>query len=123
MATTDIVADFEAWQTSLFAALVKATKAANAIPAGDVIFYRSLDRSFADNMSDASTATLDLCNGLLRQAGGPGAEQLNDSDDVNDRFDIVVDIVDNMLEKVVRDTTHASDSTLYAAEVLGRLFV
>ncbi|KAG0325020.1 exosome nuclease subunit [Dissophora globulifera] len=101
MATNnDIVADFEAWQTALFAALVQATKAANAIPAGDVSFYRTLDRTFAADMDEASTSTLDLCNRLLRQAGGPVARQLKDSDDVSDHFSIVVDVVDNMLEKV-----------------------
>ncbi|KAI8599802.1 ribonuclease H-like domain-containing protein, partial [Dissophora ornata] len=100
MATSNIVADFKAWQEALFMALVKATKASNAIPAGDVSFYRTLDRSFAANMDDASTATLDLCNGLLRQAGGFPAGQLKDSDDVKDRFEIVVDVVDNLLEKV-----------------------
>ncbi|KAG0276068.1 exosome nuclease subunit [Linnemannia exigua] len=101
MATTkDIIADFEAWQTKLFQTLVKATKAANAIPAGDVSFYKTLDRDFAANMKDASASTLDMCNGILRQAGGQGVEELKDGDDMKDRFDIVVDVVDNMLEKV-----------------------
>ncbi|KAG0351954.1 hypothetical protein BC939DRAFT_415295 [Gamsiella multidivaricata] len=100
MATNNIVADFETWQTSLFGILVKATRAANAIPASDVSFYKTLDHSFAENMNDASTATLDLCNGLLRQAAGHQTEQLKDGDDVADRYDIIVDAVDNMLEKV-----------------------
>ncbi|KAF9116697.1 exosome nuclease subunit [Mortierella sp. AM989] len=100
MATHSIVADFEAWQTALFATLVKATKAANAIPANDVSFYKTLDRSFAANMEDVSTTSIDLCNGLLRQAGGSEVEELKDGDDVNDRFDIITDTVDNMLEKV-----------------------
>ncbi|KAF9930774.1 exosome nuclease subunit [Linnemannia zychae] len=101
MATTkEIIADFDAWQTKLFQTLVKATKAANAIPAGDVSFYKTLDRDFADNMKTASTMTLDMCNGLLRQASGQTAEELSDADDMKDRFDIIVDVVDNMLEKV-----------------------
>ncbi|KAF9121536.1 exosome nuclease subunit [Mortierella sp. 14UC] len=101
MATTkDIIADFETWQTKLFQTLVKATKAANAIPAGDVSFYKTLDRDFAANMKDASASTLDMCNGILRQAGGQSVEELKDGDDMKDRFDIVVDVVDNMLEKV-----------------------
>ena len=101
MATSNIVADFEAWQSALFSTLVKATKAANAIPAGDVSFYRTLDRAFAVNMDDASNATLELCNGLLHQAGGPEGEVLNDSDDFKDRFHLITDVVDNLLEKVV----------------------
>ncbi|KAG0200226.1 exosome nuclease subunit [Mortierella sp. GBA30] len=100
MATNNIIADFEAWQSALFSTLVKATKAANAIPANDVAFYRTLDRTFAANMDDASNATLELCNNLLLQAGGPEGQVLGDSDDIKDRFDIVVDAVDNMLEKV-----------------------
>ncbi|KAG0006872.1 exosome nuclease subunit, partial [Modicella reniformis] len=100
MATTNIVADFDAWQAALFAVLIKATKASNAVPAGDVAFYRTLDRSFASDMNEASSTTLDLCNRLLQQASGSTAEQLVNGDDVNDRFDIVVDVVDNMLEKV-----------------------
>ncbi|KAG9070024.1 exosome nuclease subunit [Linnemannia hyalina] len=101
MATTkDIIADFEAWQTKLFQTLVKATKAANAIPAGDVSFYKTLDRDFANNMKEASASTLDMCNGILRQAGGQSVEELKDGDDMKDRFDIIVDVVDNMLEKV-----------------------
>lgn len=102
MATTNIVADFDAWQTELFAALVKATKASNAVPASDVSFYRTLDHSFASDMNEVSGITLDLCNRLLRQAGGSSAEQLEDHEDVKDRFHVVVDVVDNMLEKVVR---------------------
>ncbi|KAF9936813.1 exosome nuclease subunit [Mortierella alpina] len=100
MAISNIVADFEAWQGALFSTLVKATKAANAIPAGDVSFYRTLDRAFAVNMDDASNATLELCNGLLQQAGGPEGEVLNDSDDFKDRFHLITDAVDNLLEKV-----------------------
>ncbi|KAF9199678.1 exosome nuclease subunit [Haplosporangium sp. Z 27] len=101
MATTqNIVANFEEWQKALFSTLVKATKAANAIPVNDVSFYRTLDRSFAENMDDVSTTSIDLCNGLMQQAGGSAVEELKDGDDVNDRFDIITDIVDNMLEKV-----------------------
>lgn len=104
MATTNIVADFDAWQTELFATLVKATKASNAIPVSDVSFYRTLDPSFTSDMNEASDVTLDLCNSLLQQAGG-SLERLRDHEDVSDRFDIVVDVVDNMLEKVVRSQT------------------
>jgi len=102
MATSNIVADFDTWQAGLFATLVKATKASNAIPAGDVSFYRTLDPSFASDMNEASNATLDLCNKLLQQAGGSWTEQLKDHEEVDERFDIVVDVVDNLLEKVVR---------------------
>ncbi|KAF9189342.1 exosome nuclease subunit [Haplosporangium sp. Z 767] len=97
---SSIVDDFDAWQSALFSTLVKATKAANAIPANDVSFYRTLDHSFSVNMDDASAATLDLCNGLLQQAGGVEVEELKEADDMKDRFDIIVDVVDNMLEKV-----------------------
>ncbi|KAF9918488.1 exosome nuclease subunit [Lobosporangium transversale] len=100
MAANTIVADFETWQTSLFAALVKATKASKAMSPDDVAFYRTLNPSFATNMEDVSSATLDLCNGLLIQAGGQSAEVLNDADDFTDRFNIITDVVDNMLEKV-----------------------
>jgi len=101
MSTKSILAEFDTWQNSLFATLVKATKAANAIPAGDVSFYRSLDREFARKMDEASASTLELCNGLLKQAGGVEVEELREGDDIKERFDIVVDVVDNVLEKVV----------------------
>jgi exosome complex exonuclease RRP6 len=116
MSTKSILADFEAWQTTLFSTLVKATKAANAIPAGDVSFYRSLDRDFAAKMDEASASTLELCNGLLRQAGGDEVEELRDGDDIKERFDIVVDVVDNILEKVVCicfECRHCNLTTLY----------
>ncbi|KAF9435230.1 exosome nuclease subunit [Entomortierella beljakovae] len=100
MASSNILTDFDAWQAALFATLVKATKAANAIPASDVTFYRTFDRTFASDMEDISISTLDMCNELMRQAGGPSTVELKDSDDVNDSFDIVTDVVDNMLEKV-----------------------
>ncbi|KAF9581222.1 exosome nuclease subunit [Lunasporangiospora selenospora] len=101
MATNQILSDFEGWQKSLFSTLVRASKAANAIPADDVSFYRSLDQSFAANMDDVASASLDMCNGLLYQAGGSAVQRLNDKDDVKDRFDVIVDVVDNLLEKVV----------------------
>ncbi|KAG0041988.1 exosome nuclease subunit [Gryganskiella cystojenkinii] len=100
MSTNNILNDFEAWQNTLFQTLVKATKAANAIPANDVSFYRTLDRDFASKMEEASVSTLHLCNGLLRQASAGEAERLNDGDDIKERFEIVVDVIDNMLEKV-----------------------
>ncbi|KAG0229131.1 ribonuclease H-like domain-containing protein [Mortierella sp. GBAus27b] len=100
MATANILADFDAWQTELFATLVKATKASNALPGGDVSFYKTLDPSFAADMNEASGVTLDLCNKLLLQAGGPSVDLLGDHEDVDDRFHVVVDVVDNMLEKV-----------------------
>ncbi|KAF9425478.1 exosome nuclease subunit [Podila epigama] len=96
----ELLADFDTWQNTLLSTLVKATKAANAIPANDVSFYRSLDRNFATNMNDASSASLDLCNQLLGQASNSTAEVLMDGDDVRDRFDIISDVIDNLLEKV-----------------------
>ncbi|KFH63970.1 hypothetical protein MVEG_09795 [Podila verticillata NRRL 6337] len=96
----ELLADFDTWQTTLFSTLVKATKAANAISAGDVSFYRSLDRSFASNMDDASSASLDMCNSLLGQASNSTSEIISDADDMRDRFDIISDVIDNLLEKV-----------------------
>ncbi|KAG0266773.1 exosome nuclease subunit [Actinomortierella ambigua] len=99
MANT-ILADIDGWQKKLFGALVIATKAANAIPPRDVLFYKSLDKDFAANMTDASVASLALCNNLLVQASGPGGEKIKDGEEMIDRFDIITEVVDNLLEKV-----------------------
>ncbi|KAG0238407.1 exosome nuclease subunit [Actinomortierella wolfii] len=95
-----ILADIEGWQKKLFGALVIATKAANAIPPRDVQFYKSLDKDFAANMTDASTASLALINGLLAQTSGPSGEKIKDTEEMTDRFDIITEVVDNLLEKV-----------------------
>ncbi|KAG0328147.1 exosome nuclease subunit [Podila humilis] len=96
----EILEDFDGWQKALVETLMKATRAANAIPAADVPFYRAIDRDFKADMDEASSMTLSLCDILLQQASNSTAKVLSDPDDLIERFDIVSGVMDDVLEKV-----------------------
>lgn len=97
----DPVTDFTAYQTSLFHALIAATKAANNLPSKDLGFYKSLDRTFAATLDHCAEQVLQISNNLVHHSGGDQPEEYRDVDDVVDRFGGVIDVVDNLLEKAV----------------------
>ncbi|KAI8061041.1 ribonuclease H-like domain-containing protein [Gongronella butleri] len=105
MSIPDPVADFEAYQKSLFRALVSASNAANSIKHEDIGFYRSLDRDFATDLDQASATLLSTANELTNHTAlDVGHDDTNvnieDIDDINDRFFGVIDVVDSLFERV-----------------------
>lgn len=99
--------DFKEYQNALFTALTGATRAANAIPIADLGYFRSLDRGFAKTLDSCSEKVLKLSNSMLKYASVEEAEaapRFYDIDDVMDRYNIAIDVVDNLLEKAVSES-------------------
>lgn len=67
-------------------------------------FLKASHPEFRDNVSNMSSQVLEMCNRLVKYAAmgtGTEATRFGDVDDVVDRYDGVVDVVDNLLEKAV----------------------
>lgn len=104
--------DFEDYNIKLQTSILNPTKYAFALPA-DIRFHKSIDRDFAEGIEACSTKVLSITNKLLALAtssstnpGGKGkARLLASQDDVVDNFDsVVVDIMDQLLERAVSET-------------------
>ncbi|KAJ3166322.1 exosome nuclease subunit [Geranomyces variabilis] len=96
--------EVEQYQKDLFSALGATTKAAQFLAPGELSFYKATADGFEKSLAQTSTSILALCNKLLGYAvAGSGsvdaAPPFEDSDDVTDRFHMVVDASDNLLEK------------------------
>ena len=103
---------FEDYNLKLQTSILNPTKHAFALPA-DIQFHKSIDHDFAEEIEACSTKVLSITNKLLTLAtssttnlGGKGkARLIVDQDDVVDDFDsVVVDIMDQLLERVVSGT-------------------
>ncbi|KAJ3192132.1 exosome nuclease subunit [Irineochytrium annulatum] len=81
--------------------LTTATSASQFLQTKDLPFYKSLSKPFSDKVAASGGRLLALCNTLVGKLAPPGGgpEPLEDLDDVVDRFDGIVDILDNLLEK------------------------
>lgn len=106
-----MVSTFEDYNLKLQASILNPTKHAFSLPT-DIQFYKSIDRDFAEEIEACSTRVLSITNKLLTLAtssaatlGGNGkARLIADQDDVVDDFDcVVVDIMDQLLERVVSE--------------------
>lgn len=104
--------NFEDYNLKLQNSILNPTKHAFALPT-DIQFHKSIDRDFAEEIEACSTKVLSITNKLLTLAtssttnlGGKGkARLIMGQDDVVDEFDsVVVDIMDQLLERVVRRT-------------------
>ena len=104
--------NFEDYNLKLQASILNPTKHAFALPT-DIKFHKSIDRGFAEEIEACSTKVLSITNKLLTLAtsstanlGGKGkARLIADQDDVVDDFDsVVVDVMDQLLERVVSET-------------------
>ena len=100
---------FEDYNLKLQASILNPTKHAFALPT-DIQFHKSIDRDFAEEIEACSTKVLSITNRLLTLAtssttnlGGKGkARLIIDQVGVVDDFDsIVVDVTDQLLERVV----------------------
>lgn len=103
--------NFEDYNLKLQASILNPTKHAFALPA-DVQFHKSIDRDFAGELEACSTKVLSITNRLLAlttsstsNSSGKGKTRLTvDHDGVVDDFDsVVVDAMDQLLERVVSD--------------------
>ncbi|KAF8975376.1 hypothetical protein BDQ17DRAFT_1441539 [Cyathus striatus] len=98
-------ANFEQVMAQLQSSVLKATRTSAGLPL-DIVFHRSIDSAFANDVDKATSRVLGLTNKLLGLAGtvnagaGKGKKRLESEDDVLDRFQsIVVDVVDQMFER------------------------
>ena|SRR2546421_6636247 len=95
---------FPEWQAKLLKQLVQTTKAASAVGSHDVSFERSIDPSFNTNLNAVTDRLLTLSNRLLEFTGLKG-DEFEDEDDLDNRWEEVVDVVDGLLERAVRIDT------------------
>ena len=112
---------FNDYNTQLQGAALKATRAAVSLPA-DIPFHRSVHPHFAKELDECSARVLALTNKLLNlsstlnaasSARGKGKARLESQDDVVDNFhSLIVDAVDQHLERAVSIVYHGSAATL-----------
>lgn len=122
-------ASFEDYNLKLQTSILNPTKHAFALPT-DIQFHKSIDRDFAEEIEACSTKVLSITNKLLTLAtnsttnlGGKGkARSIVGQDDVVDDFDsVVVDIMDQLLERVVSGTLQPIASRFSSNWVSGQL--
>jgi exosome complex exonuclease RRP6 len=103
--------NFENYNLKLQTSILNPTKYAFALPT-DIQFHKSIDRDFAEEIEACSTKVLSITNRLLTLASssttnpsGKGkARLIVDQEGVVDDFEsIVVDIMDQLLERVVSE--------------------
>jgi len=103
-------ASFDLHITRLQAAALGATRKSAVLPA-DIAFHRSMDPEFAQGLDAFSERVLAMTNKLLNLVSsvdqtktnrGKGKAKLENQDDVVDNFhSLVVDSMDQLLEKTV----------------------
>jgi exosome complex exonuclease RRP6 len=105
---------FDAYNNTLQASALKAVRTAVTSLPADVDFHRTVDGDYAADLDACAERVLALTNQLLGLASTADASRssrnkgkgrmLEDQDDVVDRFhSVVVDSMDQMLERAVRD--------------------
>jgi exosome complex exonuclease RRP6 len=109
---------FDGFNSQLQAKTLKATRSALALPM-DVAFHRSMDTSFSKDLDVFSSRVLSLTNKLLalvanadptQSARTKGKAKLENQDDVVDNFhSVVVDSMDQLLERTVSTTNNKLD--------------
>jgi exosome complex exonuclease RRP6 len=114
---TIISETFDDFNAQLQAKALKATRGALALPA-DVAFHRAMDSSFSRDLDGFSSGVLSLTNkllGLVATADAThstrmkGKAKLENQDDVVDNFhSLVVDSVDQLLERTVSTSDNRS---------------
>jgi exosome complex exonuclease RRP6 len=102
---------FPAFNSSVQAAALSATRSAAGLPT-DISFHRSIDPELAEDLDAFSSQVLSLTNNLLalvatadpsQSSRRQGKAKLQSQDDVVDDFhSLVVDSMDQLLERTVR---------------------
>lgn len=98
----DTPQDFKSLQDQIQVALLSATRTANQIASEDLGFQRSLDAAVGTALDKQALRLLGLSNSLLRSAASISELQtpsLEDVEDVDNKWQAVVDVVDSLLEK------------------------
>ena len=103
---------FDVFNSKIQASALKATRSAVGLPV-DIAFHRSIDPTFAKDVDAFSSRVLSLTNKLLnfvatadesQRSKGKGKAKLQNQDDVVDSFhSLVVDSMDQLLERTVSD--------------------
>ncbi|KAL2072225.1 hypothetical protein VTL71DRAFT_11568 [Oculimacula yallundae] len=102
VATMDENHDFKSLQDQLQAALIATTRTAGHISAEDLGFHRSFNPEVGTALDEQSERVLALASALLKSAASISdlrAPTLEDTDDVENNWRSVVDVVDSLLEK------------------------
>ncbi|KAJ2665566.1 exosome nuclease subunit [Coemansia sp. RSA 1200] len=112
--SSDIVKTFDTTVAAAYAALLKATRAANRLPS-DIKFHRTVDEALDRKLEVSGQKTLEMANTLWRRmgaSGGNGERGVESVDDVAARgseegawvagpgFRAAVDAVDSLLERI-----------------------
>lgn len=102
---------FDEYNTALQAAALKAVKSSVANVPTDLSFHRTVNPGYAKDLDACSARVLSITNKLLSlvatanvtpAARGKGKARLENQDDVVDNFhSLVVDAMDQMLERAV----------------------
>ncbi|KAI9728249.1 MAG: exosome nuclease subunit [Cirrosporium novae-zelandiae] len=99
----DPTKDFSSFQRDVTSTLVSTTKTVGQISVQDLSFQTSINPSLSKSLDNQRTRLLGLAEKLLKTAtsgSGVDAQPLEDADAVEDNWRGVVDIIDNLLEKV-----------------------
>lgn len=95
--------DFKSLQEKVQASLLSATRTVNRIASEDLGFQRTAHPSTGDRLDDKSTRLLSLSTDLLRSAAKATDQKkintLEDAEDVDIHWRVIVDVVDGLLEK------------------------
>lgn len=94
--------DFKSLQEGIQKALVSAVKTVNRIAAEDLAFQRTVDPDVAEQLDESTSRVLALSTRLLETAGkacGVKPPTLEDVEDIDMKWQSVVDVVDSALEK------------------------
>ena len=94
--------EFKSLQDEIQNALIAATRTTGKLSAEDLGFQRSLNREVGPALDEHSERVLGLANALLKSAASISdlrVPKLQDSEDVENNWRGVVDVVDSLLEK------------------------
>jgi PMC2NT (NUC016) domain len=107
--------EFDGYYAQLQESALKTTKHAAGLPS-DLAFHRSVDSDLAKELEACSSRVVPMMNMLLGLAStigsskngkGNGRARLQDEDDFVDRFEaLVVEPMDQLLERTVRSVLH-----------------
>jgi exosome complex exonuclease RRP6 len=98
----DQIQDFKSLQDEIQAALITTTRTTGQISSEDLGFQRSLNPEVRSALDEQSERVLGLASALLKSAASISelrAPVLQDSEDVDNNWRMVVDVVDSLLEK------------------------
>lgn len=99
--------EFAVFQEGVFSTIMACVRSSSAISNADISFQRSSNPDFATILDETTARILVLANQLLRSASKGSdiaAPKMVDVDDVDNKWNDVVEVVDYVLEKAVCDS-------------------